>query len=428
MDHRTRTPLNFTSPTERNGRQTSPVRASVRTFSLLLLLVLPGIPTSNGATFVPVASFRDRLKVVERVRQRSFLQPVEQKTITRAELRSFIRQQFDKDLGVSTQEYLNILEAAHLISPAGTNFEKLLDLYDAQVLAFYDPETHTYYSLDRPPEGTSLNPMMADTVAIHELMHAMQDQRFLVGEGLARQKGRWDAQTAYQAVVEGEATLVMMAAMFELMGKSLNDLIEDESVLQSLSTAASAESGFVAGTEPYFIESMKFPYVDGLRFVVEAYKRGGWTAVDELHRDPPRSTEQILHPELYFGEGRNVDLSEPVLIEPLELSEKPIFHGPFGEFAIRFLLGDEAAAGWRGDDVAFYGTGSKKLVVMQSEWDTNRDAEEFSVSYRAFLHSKGHKDVVMTCKGSSVRTIYGGSKSMRRKLGVGQAPIRYGKK
>jgi len=47
-----------------------------------------------------------------------------------------------------------------------------------------------------------------------------------------------------------------------------------------------------------------FQYSDGVRFVAEAYRRGGWPAVDALYRKPPESTHQILHPALYFDRKR----------------------------------------------------------------------------------------------------------------------------
>lgn len=390
--------------------------------TILLLLAM----SAEGGTFTPVPSLAQRLDAIERIRQRSFMEPVLQKTITREELREFVREQFGRDLGLTPDEYLEVLAAAHLISLGGTDFEKLLDLYDSQVLAFYDPETHIYYSLDRPPSGTTVNPLMGETVAIHELTHALQDQQFLLGAAIERRKGDWDAQMAYHAVIEGEATLVMLASMFEMMGKKVDDAVRDESLLGVLTAGAAAESGVAPGVERYFIESMKFPYIDGFRFVLESYKRGGWSAVDDLHRDPPRSTEQILHPELYFEGGRNPEVAEPVRVASHRLRQRPIFEGPLGEFALRFLVGDAAAAGWRGDQVSVYGDGRAKLVILTSEWDTNHDAEEFGLAYLAFLRSKGHRDIEMTCSGRSVEFVYGGSREQRKKLGLSPANQRSG--
>ena len=42
-----------------------------------------------------------------------------------------------------------------------------------------------------------------------------------------------------------------------------------------------------------------FPYFEE-RFVCQAYARGGWPAVNSLYSNPPRSTQQFLHPALYY--------------------------------------------------------------------------------------------------------------------------------
>jgi hypothetical protein len=46
---------------------------------------------------------------------------------------------------------------------------------------------------------------------------------------------------------------------------------------------------------------MIFQYADGVRFVAEAYRRGGWAAVNAIYADPPQATLQIMNPELYFA-------------------------------------------------------------------------------------------------------------------------------
>ena len=50
---------------------------------------------------------------------------------------------------------------------------------------------------------------------------------------------------------------------------------------------------------PIISESMIFPYFQGMVFCAKLTNDGGWAAIDEVYRDPPLSTEQILHPEKY---------------------------------------------------------------------------------------------------------------------------------
>ena len=44
---------------------------------------------------------------------------------------------------------------------------------------------------------------------------------------------------------------------------------------------------------------MIFPYFKGMVFCAKIANQGGWAAIDDVYRNPPLSTEQILHPEKY---------------------------------------------------------------------------------------------------------------------------------
>ena len=49
---------------------------------------------------------------------------------------------------------------------------------------------------------------------------------------------------------------------------------------------------------------MIFPYLRGMVFCVKLTNEGGWKAIDEAYKNPPVSTEQILHPEKYLEQAR----------------------------------------------------------------------------------------------------------------------------
>jgi hypothetical protein len=369
----------------------------ILTLTLLLLFVSVELPAAN---FTPLSGHEKQIQLIEQLRGRRFSGPVTRKTIQREEMREFLRGQFGKSIGYAPEKYLSILQSLHLIGPKAGSFETLLDLYDSQVLAFYDPVEHVYYSLDRPPHGLPVIPLMADSVAIHELVHALQDQQFDAGAELEKRKNDWDAQLAYMAVIEGEATLVMLAALAHTGGRTLDEIVADDTMLTTLATAANAAPAQQVAADPYFLESMKFPYLDGLRLVVNAYRRGGWTAVDELHRDPPATTEEVLHPELYFDGRRS---------SPVRSKSAPgaLFRGTMGEFNLRHLVGEEAAKGWNSDSVALFEQRGRRRTELDSTWDSERDAEEFAAAYASFLASRGERNVVITCSERSVRVRYG---------------------
>src|SRR5688500_6301946 len=94
------------------------------------------------------------MKAVETISKLSFTESVHAVTIDRAQLPARLRDQLTRTLPYSVAEWAEILDALLLIEPGpGDPFDRLIDLYEAQVLAFYDPDTRTYYALAQPPSG-----------------------------------------------------------------------------------------------------------------------------------------------------------------------------------------------------------------------------------------------------------------------------------
>src|SRR5204862_371702 len=104
----------------------------------------------------------------------------------------------------------------------------------------------------------------------------------------------------------------------------------------------------------------------------------------DAFRNPPVSTEQIMHPTRYPG-----DVPRAVAVP--ELKEK--LGGPWtdldiegvGEAFLRTLLGlrlpaDQsaaAAAGWDGGQYRAWSLGDRTAVLMRTEWDSVDQAKEF---------------------------------------------------
>jgi hypothetical protein len=341
----------------------------------------------------------DQIRLVEAVRKVSFKEAVRQKTIPRAELRPYLEEQIRAELPVSLDDHVGALRALRLIGDQPNPIGKLLDLYQSQVVAFYDPQTDLYYSIEGAPPGIDPAMMSEDAVALHELTHALQDQVFGAGEAILKVRDDWDAQMAYHAVLEGEATLVMLGAGLQMMGSSLDAVLTDE-MLESFtsmvgqSTAAQAPEG----TPEYFVASLTFPYLEGLKFIARTYREGGWDAVDRIHRNPPRSTAELLHPELY---GR---LKRPADIVPLKSAR---FGTTLGEFHWKFLFGKEAAAGWAADRVELVKNGKGQWTVLaDTRWSSSEEALQFSDAVKARF-----KDARVSQTGEVVRFAYGADRS-----------------
>ncbi|HYH06071.1 MAG TPA: hypothetical protein VEK11_03325 [Thermoanaerobaculia bacterium] len=327
------------------------------------------------------------MKAVEQIRGRKFVRDVRNVTIDRSDLQKHLREQMAKSLPYSLDDYPVILRALQLVDGASKDLlPQLLALYESQVLAFYDPQSHTYYSIKQLPNLPKEAAKIADpktleeTVMVHELMHALQDQHFQLDQREKALMRDTDANLAYHAVLEGEAVLVMMAHMLGKMGVTLDDLVKDEATLGMISGAVQSEQSIDPATPKYFAESLKFPYFKGLEFVIAAYRRGGWKELDKVHANPPRSTREILHPEEYFAKtftAKPFDATKPAGALTVE---------HLGEFHLAYLVGAENARGWLNDRAVIYRDGRVQLATT---WESPERATAFANAYGAFLKNRG---------------------------------------
>src|SRR5262249_32004103 len=119
------------------------------------------------------ATLEKTMKEVERLRGVTFTGAVTQRKVNRAELPKLLREQIAKSLPYSVDDYVRVLKALQLVDPKTPDLVgKMLDLYQAQVLAFYDPHTHVYYAINQLPaamNGLGSGEMMQEAIAVHEL-------------------------------------------------------------------------------------------------------------------------------------------------------------------------------------------------------------------------------------------------------------------
>lgn len=343
------------------------------------------------------------MDAVEKIRGLEFKSDVRNVTIDRSELAAHLQEQMKRTTPYPLGDWARLLRALQLVDVEGSQIlPKLLALYESQVLAFYDPHSHTYYSirqLPKLPDAAKLaDPkLLEETVMVHELVHALQDQHFALSAKEKALMRDTDANIAYHAVLEGEAVLVMVAHMLAKNGIDLDEVVKDDATLGMISSAVQAEQMMDPGTPRYFAEMLKFPYLEGLKFVVAAYRRGGWKELDRVHANPPRSTREVLHPEEYFArtfQAAPFDASKPAGAIAAE---------HLGEFHWRYLVGADAATGWRNDRAVVYQDGR---VVIETQWDDAARAAKFAGAYESFLAGRKVAQAKVTRDGAKVTASY----------------------
>jgi hypothetical protein len=307
------------------------------------------------------------------------------------------------------------LEALGLL-PRGSDYEGMITaLLLDQVAGFYDPFVRKLYIADWVPA-----PLQRPALA-HEIGHALADQHFGLKRFVQPVKGESDRQLAGSAVVEGDGMLVML--QFTLAGVSAGaggteDLLKKLPDLRGMLAAqlkSSAGTPALARAPRYLRDSLFFPYLEGLGLVHRAIQQGGWAAVDRLYRDPPTSTEQVLHPEKYFERReRPVPVTDAPLAPLLARRYTALHRDVMGEFQTRQWLLENgvseaeaasAAAGWGGDRlVSMTGPDGTVAVVWRSVWDSSTDADEF---VRAARVAAGRLGGSVEQRGASVLVMLG---------------------
>ncbi len=197
--------------------------------------------------------------------------------------------------------------------------ETLAQVYAEEVAAFYDPKTKTMHLIEEPKTDVKkpttflerLFGKKADfdkdenkTVIAHELTHALADQHYDLDAMQEAIKKDDDRSLALDALIEGEATLAMFGVgMDDWKGEDIVRLPAErmELTFNLLAPFMPVMGGgkTLRDAPPIISESMIFPYFKGMVFCAKLTNEGGWAAIDDVYRNPPLSTEQILHPEKY---------------------------------------------------------------------------------------------------------------------------------
>jgi hypothetical protein len=283
----------------------------------------------------------------------------------------------------------------------------LPELLSSQVAGFYDPDGKFLALVDLPNGATGkgkkgIPAAGEDVVLVHELTHALQDQSFDLHRFESRDPLS-DAGTALSALVEGDATLTMldfsaqtrieaMPGMDSILGTMTQD---PEKLLEAIPDLPGGKE--FAAAPAWIRDTLLFSYFQGAVFCVSAKHQGGQALLDyAFTTDPPRSTEQILHPEKWHTRRDDpVSLRFPDLAAELPGYGKTA-EGEMGELSLRIFLreglkgteknterANTAAAGWGGDRFAVYEKDGGRLVVWITEWDTEADAGEFRSALQA---------------------------------------------
>ncbi len=246
-----------------------------------------------------------------------------------------------------------------------------------QAAGLYVPEQEQLYiATGRPADSADDQALLA-----HAHAHALQDQHFDLGAMDARATTS-DGVLAVEALIEGDATL--LTAFYRYAHPTEADW---EHLTTLLRQAERPGYGEELDSDEAWARLQNFPYREGRLFADALFQAGGWEAINRAYTAPPRSTEQVLHPERYReGLDDPAYVVVPYLGDALGAGWELLLQDTLGEFVAGLYLGAllpeemawQAADGWGGDTfVVWERADGSQVRVWRAIWDSIAEAEEF---------------------------------------------------
>jgi hypothetical protein len=237
------------------------------------------------------------------------------------------------------------------------------------VVGFYESRTKRLYV-----RGTAVTPFVKE-VLVHELTHALDDQRFGLNRGgLAGLED--ESAPSFRALAEGDAVVVEQRYLASLPPAERE--------------AADAAGRAVGEPDPAVPEVLtrlaSYPYQAGARFVQQVLEAGGEARLDSAFVTPPTTSEQILHPDRFLAgeQPRTVTRPDP--------DGRVVDRGVLGEMGLRLVLGSAVdgatalrqATGWAADRYVAWADGERTCVRWHVVMDTPADTTDVAAGLRAW--------------------------------------------
>ncbi|HEY6462733.1 MAG TPA: hypothetical protein VIY73_21335, partial [Polyangiaceae bacterium] len=293
------------------------------------------------------------LKRVELARGLTATRPVPGVVMDRAALIARVKEHVARELPPEAIRDEGLALQLFGFIPTQFDYERAeYDLLEAQLAGYYEPADGTMYM------ASDLGDDEAEATLAHELVHALQDQRWNLAERSKYRPGDGDRSEAVSALAEGDAT----SAMFDVMiasaapgaNKSAIDLPDDvfaEQIRAGMNEGPGANAPHVMRT------SLAAPYIYGTLFVHALRRRGGWDAVNRAWDEAPTTSEQILHLDKWLAHEAAIPVKAP----------------PFTALGPGWRVEDEDSEGEIGARIAFEEWMDPKAAAMHSSaWGGDR--------------------------------------------------------
>lgn len=349
------------------------------------------LPSTN-AEFLQAAD--EVLQQMSQILHLPILEPLKKSLRSKQDIRDYLIREEDDDKS-EAQRYADrkALEAFGLIPKDFPLDSFMLQVLTDQVAGLYDPKAKEFYIADW------IEPDEQREVMSHELTHALEDQSFHIDPWIKAARPNDDAEMARDAVSEGTAMAAMVDYALRDDKVSVRDLPDITLLMRSSALEEMDKDPNLVKAPLYIRDGLLFPYLAGASFAQQFLKaHSGWSDLDLIFQNPPVSTQQIMHPDLYLRgvAPQKVDLPEWKGLVPPDW--KLLEENVMGEFGLEEILkqfigpqrADTLSPAWAGDRYAVFedaktsGTPDIFLLAL----DTPDHAGTFFGQYSEGLEAK----------------------------------------
>lgn len=309
--------------------------------------------------------------------------------ITRDQVNQYLKEQIRQSVKPDEIRAEEVTLKKFGFVPADFDLKKTtIDLLTEQAAAFYDYKRKKLFISD----WATVN--MRDVALIHELAHALADQNYSIQKFTDKGADDSEASLAREAVVEGQASWLMLEVGARRTGRTLADPQTAHEFLDTSGDDQQSEYPVFNKAPLYLRRTLMFPYDEGEKFQEAVFLHDGAEAFAKVFRDPPTSTAQIEHPERYF---EHTPLATPDLPKPVKHA-KGFVTGDMGELETRILLeqyvgrekADELGPKLKGADYRIDEIKAEHRMTLDyaSEWASEDAAREYFDAYKTVLRGK----------------------------------------
>ena len=321
-------------------------------------------------------------------------QPLKKSLRSKQEVRDYLVRE-DKADKNDAERYADekTLEAFGLIPKNFPLDSFMLDVLTDQVAGLYDPKAKEFYIADWIPVDEQ------KTVMSHELTHALEDQSFRIDDWIKAARPNDDAELARDSVSEGSAMAAMVDYQMLDQHIGVRELPDVTLLIRAGAITEMDKDPNLSKAPIYIRDELLFPYLAGTGFTQEFLKaHSGWKDIHLIFENPPVSTQQILHPDLYLNGTKPVPVTLPAWKGVAPDDWKLLEENTMGEFGVgevlkQFKKGnseDPLSTAWKGDRYAVFDDPKSKTtpLVFRIALDSPEDAARFFGQYSEALELK----------------------------------------